>query len=346
LAICKDRAVKASRTVTCADIVAAQTFIAGIIRRTPTIGSPELSEHCSVPVHLKLEHQQVTGSFKLRGAAYAVSRLTDVQRRRGVVGVSTGNHGRALAYASRNAGAHCVICMSELVPSNKIDSIKALGAEVQIVGRSQDEAQLEVDRMVRDKGMIMVPPFDNAEIIAGQGTLGLEICAQIPEVGTILVPVSGGGLISGVALALKAYRRNIRVIGVSMERGAAMKASILAGSPVEVDEKPSFADSLGGGIGLNNQFTFAMVRELVDEIILVNEAEIAAGVRHAYYKERQIVEGAGAVCIAALLSGKVQPNGPTLALLSGGNIDMELHHRLISGEIVDAGQPSESSCQT
>ena len=324
-----------------ADIEEARIAIAETIRPTPVNPSPDLTAVAGVPVHLKLEHHQITGSFKLRGAANALRKLGDEQRRFGVVGVSTGNHGRGLAYAARQAGARCIICMSKLVPQNKIDGIEAQGAEVRIIGTSQDDAQAEVDRLVAEEGMTMVPPFDHPDIIAGQGTLGLELIAQLPELETALIQLSGGGLISGVAAALKAKRPAIRVIGVSMERGAAMHACLEAGRPIHVEELPTLADALGGGIGLDNRYTFQMVRELVDEIVLVGEREIAEAIRHGYWQERQIIEGSGAVGMAALLSGKVRPSGPTVALLSGGNIDMKLHHRIISGEDVDVTQGPE-----
>ena len=320
------------------DIEQARSRIRGKVGTTPVVQSPSLSTLTGVPVHLKLEHHQVTGSFKLRGATNAVSQLSDAQRTFGVVGVSTGNHGRGLAYAARAAGVRCIICMSKLVPQNKIDGIQAQGAEVRIVGTSQDDAQVEVDRLVSEEGMVMLPPFDHPDIIAGQGTLGLELLEQVPDLHTVLVQISGGGLISGVAAALKSKRPDIRVIGVSMERGAAMYESIQAGKPVRVDELATLADSLGGGIGLDNRYTFPMVRDLVDDIVLVTESEIAAAVRHSYWEERQIVEGSGSVGIAALLSGKVIPTGPTAVILSGGNIDMQLHHRIISGEDVDVTQ--------
>ena len=320
------------------DIELARSRISINVRATPVVESPSLSELTGVPVHLKLEHQQVTGSFKLRGATNAVSQLSEVQRSHGVVGVSTGNHGRGLAYAARAAGVRCIICMSKLVPQNKIDGIQAQGAEVRIVGTSQDDAQVEVDRLVSDEGMTMLPPFDHIDIIAGQGTLGLEMLEQVPKLDTVLIQVSGGGLISGVAAAIKAKRPEVTVIGVSMQRGAAMYQCIKAGKPVLVEELSTLADSLGGGIGLENQYTFPMVRELVDDIILVSEAEIAAAIRHAYWEERQIIEGSGSVGLAALLSGRVKPTGTTALLLSGGNIDMKLHHRIISGEDVDVSQ--------
>ncbi len=297
--------------------------------------SEALSEVVGQPVWLKLEHHQITGSFKLRGASNAVLSLSEDVRCKGVVGVSTGNHGRGLAYAARRAGVKCIICMSKLVPQNKVDGIKAQGAEVRIVGDSQDDAQIEVDRLVAEDGMTMLPPFDHPDIIAGQGTLGLEIFEEVEDIDTVLVQLSGGGLISGVALAVKARKPDIRVIGVSMERGAAMHECIRAGKPVHVEELTTLADSLGGGIGLDNRYTFNMVRDLVDDIVLVSETEIAQAIRHAYWQERQIIEGSGAVGIAAILNRKTELRGTTVALTSGCNIDMSLHHRIISGENVD-----------
>ena len=317
------------------DIEAAQERIAGRLRATPVVQSTSLSEIAGQPVHLKLEHTQLTGSFKLRGATNAVLSLSDDKKRNGVVGVSTGNHGRGLAYAAREAGVKCIICMSSLVPQNKIDGITAQGADVRIIGTSQDDAQVEVDRLVAEDGMTMLPPFDHRDIISGQGTLGLELIEQVPDAETAIIQVSGGGLISGAAAALKAKNPNMRVIGVSMERGAAMYQCIKAGKPIMVEELSTLADSLGGGIGLANEYTFAMVRDLVDDIVLVSEAEIAAAIRHAYWEERQIIEGSGSVGIAAIMTGKVKPTGPTVMLLSGGNIDMNLHHRIISGEDVN-----------
>ncbi|TIQ61474.1 MAG: pyridoxal-phosphate dependent enzyme, partial [Mesorhizobium sp.] len=195
-------------------------------------------------------------------------------------------------------------------------------ADVRIVGNSQDDAQQEVDRLVAEEGLVMLPPFDHPDIIAGQGTLGLEIMEQVTDAASVLVPLSGGGLAAGVAAAVKGVSSDTKVIGVSMARGAAMKASLDAGRPVQVEELPTLADSLGGGIGLDNRLTFAMCRDLLDDVILLSEDEIAGGIRHAYEQEREIVEGAGAVGIGALLAGKASTNGPTVLILSGRNIDM------------------------
>lgn len=321
-----------SPPVTLADIGAAAERIAGRVVRTPLVPSSALTDFAQVPIHLKLEHHQTTGSFKLRGATNALLSLSDAERARGVVAASTGNHGRALAHAAGAAGTPCTVCMSRLVPPNKVEAIARLGADVRIVGRSQDEAQAEVDRLAAEAGIIMLPPFDHPAIIAGQGTIGLEIAEELPEVETVIVPLSGGGLIAGIAAAIKGLRPGARVIGVSMRRGAAMQASLAAGRPVEIEELHTLADSLGGGIGLQNHHTFAMVQELVDEVVLLDEPEIAAGIRHAYFEEREVVEGGGAVGIAAILGRKVDPRGPTVLMLSGRNIDMNLHRRIVCGE--------------
>ncbi|TPJ43151.1 hydroxyectoine utilization dehydratase EutB [Mesorhizobium sp. B2-6-5] len=320
-------------TVTLGDIRAARERIAGKVERTSVVLSASLSERLGVPVHLKLEHRQTTGSFKLRGASNAVASLDAQEKARGVVAASTGNHGRALAHAAKLEHMRAVICMSRLVPQNKLDEIRRLGAEIRIVGNSQDDAQQEVERLVAEEGLVMLPPFDHPAIIAGQGTLGLEMMEQVPDAALVLVQLSGGGLASGVAAAIKGVRPGTKVVGISMARGAAMKASLDAGHPVLVEELPTLADSLGGGIGLDNRLTFAMCRDLLDDVVLLSEDEIAAGIRHGYEQEREIVEGAGAVGIAALLAGKVKAEGPVVVLLSGRNIDMELHRKIVCGEI-------------
>ena len=322
------------RAVTLTDIHAARERIADKVVRTPTVLSHSLSGRFGIPVHLKLEHRQTTGSFKLRGASNAVASLSAEEKARGVVASSTGNHGRALAHAAKLEGMHVVICMSRLVPGNKLDEIRRLGADVRIIGNSQDEAQKEVERLVAQEGLVMLPPFDHPAIIAGQGTLGLEMIEQVPDAALVLVQLSGGGLASGIAAAIKGVNPQAKVIGVSMARGAAMKASLDAGQPVEVEELPTLADSLGGGIGLDNRLTFAMCRDLLDDVVLLSEDEIAAGIRHAYEQEREIVEGAGAVGIAALLAGKVRVNGPVVVLLSGRNIDMNTHRKIICSDAI------------
>ena len=314
------------------DIVRAEKIVSKHIITTPVVQSKDLSEAVGEHVYLKLENQQITGSFKIRGAINAISNLNPAQKKAGVVALSTGNHGRGLAFAANLMKIRCIICMSKLVPSNKIEGIKALGAEVRLIGANQDEALLEANRLSIEEGMTYISPFDNIDVIAGQGTLGLEIHRQIPELNFAFVPLSGGGLICGVAKALKGLNRNLKVIGVSMDRGAAMYEAQKAGKPIFVKEEESLADALTGGIGLDNKYTFQLTKQLVDEIVLVSEKEIADGIHYAYWRESQIVEGAGAVAIASLLNKKFRPNGPSVALMCGRNINMEKHFDLISGK--------------
>ncbi|MFB9123742.1 hydroxyectoine utilization dehydratase EutB [Paraburkholderia dipogonis] len=313
------------------DIQKARNRLVGHIETTVLRSSIRLSEFCGVSVGLKLEHHQKTGSFKLRGATNAMMVLSVDERRRGIVTASTGNHGRALAFAARRLGARAIVCVSQLVPENKVLEIRSLGADVRIVGSSQDDAQREAERLVDENGLVMLPPFDHPDIVAGQGTIGIEIVESMPDVATVLVPLSGGGLAAGVAAAVKGLQPATRVIGVSMDRGAAMKVSLDRARPVQVEEFSSLADSLGGGIGLDNKITFRMCEALLDDVILVTEQEIAAGIRHAYAYEREIVEGAGAVGIAALLARKVTSKGPITIILSGRNIDLGLHKNVLNG---------------
>jgi len=313
------------------DIYLARQRIAALVRRTPMEHSPSLSQQLGVPVYLKLESRQITGSFKLRGASNAVAQLDAEQKARGVVAASTGNHGRALAYAASQLGVKATICLSHLVPGNKVQAIRDLGAQVRIVGQSQDDAQREAERIAHEQGATLLPPFDHPAIIAGQGTLGLEILEQQPDVSQVLIPLSGGGLFAGVALALKSANRQIVTHGISMQRGAAMHASLAAGHPLEVAELPTLADSLGGGIGLDNRYTFAMTRDTCDHLHLLSEASIANAIRHAYREERLVLEGAAAVGIAALLEGLIEPRGPVVVVVSGRNVDVDQHLRVLNG---------------
>ncbi|HEJ2440352.1 hydroxyectoine utilization dehydratase EutB [Burkholderia multivorans] len=314
------------------DVYRARQRIAGRTCVTPLVASAALSARAGVPVHLKLETLQPTGSFKIRGATNVLAELA-AQRVTRVVTASTGNHGRAVAHAARALGLEAAVCMSSLVPANKVDAVAALGARVAIVGASQDDAQAEARRLARDEGYAYVPPFDDPRIIAGQATIGVEILEALPDAGMLIVPLSGGGLFSGVAFAAKAIRPSIAVIGVSMARGAAMHASLAAGRPVDVEEQPTLADSLGGGIGLDNRYTFDLTRALADDVVLLDERSIARGIAHAYREERLVVEGAGAVGIAALLDEAVprsRRDGPIVVVVSGANIDMAAHRRLIA----------------
>ncbi len=310
-------------TVTIDDIRAAAARIAGHVVDTPMLRDQVLSARLGHPVWLKCEHHQTTGAFKLRGATNAMLTRGPM---RGVVTASTGNHGRAVAHAARALGVPAVVCLSRLVPDNKVRAIRDLGADVRITGDSQDDAMIAVARAVVDEGLTEIPPFDDPAIVAGQGTVALDIGTPA----TVLVPLSGGGLAAGIAVAIKALSPTTRVIGVTMEKGAAMAASIRAGHPIAVTETATLADSLGGGIGLRNRITYPLCRDLLDDIILLPEAEIANGIRHLGHAG-QVVEGAAAVGTAALLAGRITVTGPTVTILSGGNIDPALHACIMEG---------------
>ncbi|MFN4131273.1 MAG: hydroxyectoine utilization dehydratase EutB, partial [Paracoccaceae bacterium] len=284
---------------------------------------------------LKLETTQPMGAFKLRGALNALAALPPGAA--GVVCCSTGNHGRAVAYGARRRGMRAVVCMSALVPEAKVAGIRALGAEVRIIGVSQDDAAEESQRLVADEGLVEIPPFDDPRVIAGQGTIGLELMTARPELTMILVPLSGGGLAAGVALAAKAIKPDLRVIGVSMSRGAAMQASLAAGHPVMVTEVPSLADSLGGGIGLHNRLTFAMCRDLLDEVVLVTEPAIRAAMQALFAHDRMVAEGGAVVGLAAVMTGAVRLNGPSATILTGRNADMTTFADIVAGRDVQIG---------
>jgi threonine dehydratase len=328
----------AEPTVSIDEIRAARRAIAGRAVETPLIAAEELSRLAGLDVRLKLETVQPTGSFKIRGASNLLSRLSEAERGRPVVCASTGNHGRALAHAARACGMKAIVCLSALVPKVKVEAIKALGAEVRQVGESQDASMAEADRLVREEGCIPAPPFDHPDIIAGQGTIGLEVIEAKPELASVIVPLSGGGLIAGIAVAVKALKPGIEVVGVSMERGAAMQASLAAGRPVEVVEEPTLADSLGGGIGLDNRLTFGLCRRFVDRVALVSEAEIYRGIRHLFLAQGIVAEGAAAVGVAALLAGKLAGTaGPAAVIVSGRNLDPGQFLDIAAGRPVSVG---------
>ena len=315
------------------DVEAASSRIAGMAVRTPVRRSSALGERLGGAVFLKLETMQPTGAFKVRGAANRLLALTQSERARGVITVSTGNHGRAVAYVARELDLRCVVCLSELVPHNKIKGIEALAAEVEVTGASQDAAFTHARARAAAEGLVLVDPFDDPLVIAGQGTIALEVLSDVPDAGTILMPLSGGGLAAGIATAIKALRAGVQVVAVASDRCPAMLRSLQAGRPVEVTEHSSLADSLGGGIGLDNRFTFAMVGELVDEIQLVSDAEIAAALRFAFCEERLVLEGAAAAPIAALL--RAEPGDfptPIVAVVTGDNVDPQALLQILRNE--------------
>ena len=307
------------------DIYLARQRIAPIARKTPLIESPWLTERAGASVYLKLEGLQETGSFKIRGAANRLLNLTADEKARGVITVSSGNHGRAVAYVARQLGVNAVVCLSERVPGGKVAAIERLGAEAVVYGKSYDEAEEHSFKLEEERGLTRIHPFDDPFVIAGQGTIGLELLEDLPGVDTVVVPLSGGGLISGIALALKSANPAIGVIGVSMDRAPVMVHSLRAGAPIEMEEEETIADALAGGIGLDNRYTFRMVQEYVDDTVLVSEGEIAHAMAFALEQHHLVVEGGGAVGVAALLHGRVREVGRNVAVvLSGSNVDLPL----------------------
>jgi threonine dehydratase len=316
--------LKPEDAVTAQDVLAARDRIRPVVLKTPTIASPPLSRIAGSRVSLKIEGVQPTGSFKVRGAASKIMTLDDDERARGVVTASTGNHGRAVAYVGSELGISVVVCVSDRVPAGKLAHLDALGCRVVVGGDSQDAAMEAASGLTESEGMTLIHPFDDREVIAGQGTIGLELAEHVPDLSHVLVPLSGGGLISGVALSLKDRLPDVTVIGVSMAEGAVMAASLQKGHPVEMAEATTLADSLQGGIGLDNRHTFSLVHDLVDEIVLVSEERIWQAMLWAFNNHGLILEGAGAVGIAALMSDMIDPGARVAVVCSGQNI--ESHH--------------------
>lgn len=313
------------------DIFIARKRISKIVRKTPLMIPSALSKFAGSTIYLKLENMQPTGAFKIRGASNMMLSLSKEESERGVITVSSGNHGRAVAYVASLLGIKATICLPTTVPMNKRAAIQALGAEIRICGENYDSAMIYADQLHAETDMIMIPAFDNLRIIAGQGTIGLELLEEIPDLNTIIVPLSGGGLISGIAYAAKHISPDINLVGVSMDRGAAMFESVKAGKVVEIIEEPTLADALAGGLNKDNQFTLPMVHQFVDETILVSEEEIAEGIRHSLMEEHIVVEGGAAVGISALLSEKVQNLGKkTAVVISGGNISIPVLQEIIN----------------
>ena len=307
------------------DVYLAHRRINSLARKTPLIESYELSQRTGVEVYFKAESLQVTGSFKLRGAANKISSLSNKDKARGIIAVSSGNHGRAVSYVANHLGIDAVVCVSKRVPENKLAGIRRYGAQLMVEGDSYEQAEEVALRLQHERGLVRVDPFDDPYVIAGQGTVGLELMEDLPQLKTALVPISGGGLISGVGIALKSADPSIRLIGVAMEKGAVMVESLRVGHLVELPEEPTLADGLAGALPLDNRYTFRLCQRYVDETVLVSEEEIAQAMAFVLAEHHLIVEGSGAVGIAALMHKKIANlEGPVVAVLSGANIDLPL----------------------
>lgn len=324
-----------NQTITLQDVWKAKSTISAIIHKTPLIYSKALSEKAGAEIYLKYEHIHDSGAFKMRGAINAIYQLTEEQKKHGVTTFSTGNHGFAVALAAKKLGIRAVICVSKHVPQAKIEKIKGLGAELEIYGDGQDDAEQRCYELQKEQGLTLIPPFDHPSVISGQGTIALEILEDLPSVHSVIGGLSGGGLLSGVGLVMKNTNSSIQVFGVSMEKGAAMYESLKAGKPVVVSEHETLADSLLGGIGDENKYTFSMVNQYVDQSVLVNEETIKKGMAYLYKEHKIVVEGAAAVGIGAIIDNiiSLKENTKNVVIISGNNVDLTSHLNAIKAYI-------------
>jgi len=322
--------------VSLADVQRAAQTIRPLALRTPMEGSRWLSSLTGSAVELKCENLQRTGSFKVRGAYTRMSYLSDEERSLGVVAASAGNHAQGVALAAQALGIKATVFMPEGAPIPKEKATRGYGADVVFHGRYIEDSLAEARAFQERTGAILIHPFDNADIVAGQGTVGLEILEQAPDVETIVVPCGGGGLLSGIAIAVKAMRPEVRVIGVQAEGAAAYPASLEAGHPVALESMATMADGIA--VGLPGEVTFAMVRDLVDEVITVSEASLSGAVLATLERAKMVVEPAGAAAVAAILDDPSRFSSPTVGVLSGGNIDPLLLGKVIQHGMAAAGR--------
>lgn len=309
------------------DVVRARARIRAHVWPTPLVEDPELSRRRGKPVQLKMECWQRMGSFKVRGAFYRMLSLSTAERQRGVIAASAGNHAQGVALAAREIGVDALLVMPESASRVKVDAVRQLGAEVVLRGKDYDEAEAACKEILQETGRTLVHPFEDPYVIAGQGTVGLEIALSVADIDIVLVPAGGGGLAVGSAIALKTLRPGVRVYGVQSEASAPLVASQRAGHRVRVEYGPSLADGLHGD---TTDVMVGLALQHLDGVLMVTEAAIARAMRYLYEQQRVIVEGAAAVSVAALLEG-VAPEGAAVAVLSGRNVAPELFSRILSG---------------
>jgi threonine dehydratase len=322
--------------VTLDDVCGAQKMLLGVARVTAMEGSRHLSRLVGCPVHFKCENLQRTGSFKLRGAYVRIAGLLPEQRAAGVVAASAGNHAQGVAHASALLGVRSTVFMPVGAPLPKVAATREYGAEVRLHGQVVDETLAAAKEYAAETGAVFIHPFDHPDIVAGQGTVGLEILEQCPEVRTVVVGVGGGGLIAGIAVAVKALRPDVRVIGVQAEGAAAYPPSLAAGRPVSIEPQATMADGIK--VGRPGDVPFGIVGDLVDEVRTVTEDELSSALLHCMERAKLVVEPAGASPVAALMSDPGSFDGPVVALLSGGNVDPLLLQRILRHGMSAAGR--------
>uniref|UniRef100_A0AAU2V3B6 L-threonine dehydratase catabolic TdcB n=1 Tax=Streptomyces sp. NBC_00003 TaxID=2903608 RepID=A0AAU2V3B6_9ACTN len=318
------------------DIRGAQKMLSGVARTTPMEGSRHLSSLVGAPVHLKCENLQRTGSFKLRGAYVRIAGLRPEERAAGVVAASAGNHAQGVALASSLLGVHSTVFMPIGAPLPKVAATRHYGAEVILHGTVVDETLAAAEAYAAETGAVFIHPFDHQDIIAGQGTVGLEILEQCPEVRTIVVGIGGGGLAAGIAVAVKALRPDVKIVGVQAAAAAAYPPSLAVGHPIAIDPAPTMADGIK--VGRPGDIPFALVSELVDEVRTVTEDELSSALLLCLERAKLVVEPAGASPVAALLSDPGAFRGPVVAVLSGGNVDPLLMQRILRHGMSAAGR--------
>lgn len=315
-----------------AEVEAARVVVSRVAEVTPMETSRYLSDLLGAPVHLKCENLQRTGSYKIRGAYNRMSHLSDDEKARGVVAASAGNHAQGVAFAARELGIAATIFMPIGVALPKLQATRHYGAEVVLRGHTVAEPLRAAQEFAERTGAVYIPPFDHADVVAGQGTLGLEMLEQVPELETVIVPIGGGGLISGVASVLKRRAaelgRSIRVIGVQAANAAAYPVSLAAGAVTEITISPTIADGIA--VAKPGKLNFEIVRDTVDEVVTVDDDDIARAMLVLLERAKMVVEPAGAVGVAAILTGKIVASGPTIVILSGGNIDPLIMERVIA----------------
>lgn len=322
--------------VTLPDVEAARELLTGVVRPTPLEYSRALAELVGGPVHLKCENLQRAGSFKIRGAYTRIARLSEQEKARGVVAASAGNHAQGVALAARLLGLRATVYMPVGAALPKIRATEGYGAHVVLQGSTVDEALVSAREHAEATGAVLIHPFDHVDIVAGQGTVGLEILEECPDVRTVVVCTGGGGLLAGIATAVRALRPDVRVVGVQAGQAAAWPASLAAGHPVPLERMSTMADGIA--VGRPGDVPFAVVRELVDDIRTVGEEAISQALLHLLERAKLVVEPAGAVGVAALMAepGAFEP--PVVVVLSGGNIDPLLLLRVIRHGMASAGR--------
>jgi threonine dehydratase len=324
--------------VTLSDIENARRLIKDIINPTPIIVDEKLSNEIGASAFLKAECLQRGGSFKVRGAYNKISRLSDDEKSRGVITASAGNHAQGVAIAARLNGINATIVLPEFAPLTKVVATKAQGAEVILKGSSFDEAVAYSKKLQAEKGFTYVHAFDDEHIIAGQGSIGCEIAEDLPSVTAVVVPIGGGGIASGVSIALKNLLPEVKVFGVQARHCASINRSLAAGEPLEAVAKPTIADGIA--VKRPGQITLPIIEEYVDKVVEVSEEEIAAGVFHCVQNAHIVAEGAGASVVGALLAKKIELTGSDIvcAIVAGGNIDGNLLSRVVEQELVRQGR--------